>query len=183
MDLYSYINIGMWLGWFTYWAIAARSATRGTSSERRSSRLIQLAAVVVSVSLLGARLVHVGLPGGPWVDLVGNVVTVLGLAFAIWARRHLGANWSGRVELKEGHRVVRSGPYAIVRHPIYTGILVAIVGSAIIAREVTAFGAVLVMLAAFLRKIRMEETVLLGAFGTAYEKYRCEVKALVPFVV
>jgi protein-S-isoprenylcysteine O-methyltransferase Ste14 len=110
-------------------------------------------------------------------------MTALGLMLAIWGRVHLGKEWSGRVELKPGHHLVRSGPYAWVRHPIYAGILWAVAGSALVARELTAALAVMVMLAAYRRKIRMEEAVLSKAFGAEYGAYRRVVKALVPFVV
>jgi protein-S-isoprenylcysteine O-methyltransferase Ste14 len=79
--------------------------------------------------------------------------------------------------------VVRTGPYAWVRHPIYAGILVAIAGSALVARELTAALAVVIMTAAYWRKVRMEEAVLLKSFGPEYQSYRREVKALVPFIV
>ena len=79
--------------------------------------------------------------------------------------------------------MIRTGPYAWVRHPIYTGILVGLLGSVMVVREVTSPLGVLVMLAAYLRKIRMEEAVLVKAFGDEYGAYRREVKALVPFVV
>jgi protein-S-isoprenylcysteine O-methyltransferase Ste14 len=179
----SIINVVLWVTWFAYWVIAAKSAARGASFERRSSRILHLGAVLASLALLLVRPVHLGLPGGPVVDAAGDLITGLGLAFAIWARVHLGQHWSGRVEVKEGHQVVRTGPYSLVRHPIYTGILVGIAGSAVVARELTSFLAVVVMLAAYLRKIQMEEAVLLEVFGAEYEAYRRKVKALVPFVV
>jgi protein-S-isoprenylcysteine O-methyltransferase Ste14 len=96
---------------------------------------------------------------------------------------HLGAHGSGRIELKEGHRIVRSGPYGWVRHPIYAGIVMAIAGSALVAGEATALLAPVVLLAAYLRKVRMEEAVLLRTFGDEYQAYRRDVKALLLFVV
>jgi protein-S-isoprenylcysteine O-methyltransferase Ste14 len=177
------INLALWIAWLTYWIVAARSAPRGASFERRTSRFLHLGAALISLAALLLRPVHFELPAGAAVDAAGDVVTGLGLAFAIWARIHLGQCWSGRVEVKQGHRVVRTGPYALVRHPIYAGILMAIAGSAIVAGELTAFLAVVIMTASYLRKVRMEEAVLLQSFGSEYEAYRREVKALVPFVV
>jgi len=182
MAVPSIINLAIWTAWLAYWIVAARSAARGASFERRASRFLHLGAALISLAALLLRPVHLGLPGGGAVDAAGDLVTGLGLAFAIWARIHLGQCWSGRVEVKQGHRVVRTGPYAWVRHPIYAGILIAIAGSAIVAGELTAFVAVVIMTAAYLRKIRMEEAVLLQSLGPEYEAYRREVKALVPFV-
>lgn len=177
------VSLALWMTWAAYWIVAARSSPRGASLERSASRLVHLGAAVASLALLVTRPLEVAIPGGPAVAVVGDVVTGIGLAFAIWARVHLGANWSGRVELKEGHRVVRTGPYGWVRHPIYAGIVMAVAGSALVAGEVTALLAPVVMLAAYLRKVRMEEAVLLRTFGGEYEAYRRDVKAIVPFVV
>lgn len=176
-------NVILWLTWAAYWIVAARSAPRGASHERSASRLVHLGAAVASLALLVTRPLEVAIPGGPIVAVAGDAVTGIGLAIAVWARIHLGANWSGRIELKEGHRVVRTGPYGWVRHPIYSGIVIAIAGGALVAGEATALLTPVVMLAAYLRKVRMEEAVLLRTFGDEYEAYRRDVRALVPFVV
>ena len=183
MTVASIINFAFWMAWLAYWIVAARSAAGGASFERRASRLLHLVAALISLAALLFRPVHFGLPCGGALDVAGDLVTGFGLAFAIWARIHLGQCWSGRVEVKQGHRVVRTGPYAWVRHPIYAGILMAIAGSAMVAGELSAFLAVVIMTAAYLRKIRMEEAVLRQSFGSEYEAYQREVKALVPFVV
>jgi protein-S-isoprenylcysteine O-methyltransferase Ste14 len=81
----------------------------------------------------------------------------LGLAFAVWARRHIGSNWSGTVTVKENHALVRTGPYAWVRHPIYTGLLAAILGSAIARGELRGVWAVALCTIAFVSKLRTEE--------------------------
>lgn len=177
------VNIALWLTWTAYWIAAARSAPRGASLERSASRLVHLGAAIASLALLVTHPLQAAIPGGPIVAVVGDVVTGIGLAFAIWARIHLGQNWSGRLELKKGHRVVRSGPYGLVRHPIYAGIIMATAGSSLVAGQATAFLAPVIMLTAYLRKVRMEEAVLLRTFGAEYEAYRRDVKALVPFLV
>ncbi len=176
------VNLVLWLSWAAYWIIAARSTPRSASLERSASRFLHLGAALISLLLLLTKPLQIEIPGGLLVSLVGDLVTGLGLVIAIGARVHLGANWSGRIELKDGHRIVRTGPYGWVRHPIYSGIVVAITGSALASGELTALLAPAIMLAAYLRKIRMEETVLLRTFGTEHEAYRREVKALVPFV-
>jgi protein-S-isoprenylcysteine O-methyltransferase Ste14 len=182
MSVPAAINLALWVAWLACWIIAARSAPRGTSRERKTSRLVHLTAALASLFCLLAHPFPSALPGGTKLAVVGDALTCLGLGFAIWARVHLGQQWSGRVEVKQQRRLVRSGPYAWVRHPIYAGILLAIAGSALVAGELTALLAVVIMGAAYLRKVRMEEAVLLDVFGEEYQRYRREVRALIPFL-
>ncbi len=107
-----------------------------------------------------------------------------GLAFStVAARRHLGRNWSGTVTLKEDHELIRTGPYRRARHPIYTGMLVGFIGSAISLGEVRGVVAVGLVIVAFLIKIRLEERWMTESFGDAYRRYRTEVKALIPYLL
>ena len=108
-------------------------------------------------------------------------MTVLGLLFTVWGRIHLGRYWSGMVTLKEGHRLIRTGPYALVRHPLYTGFLRGGAGSALAARTVDAAIGFALLLAAYLVKLRREETLLTREFGDEYLRFKREVPALVPF--
>jgi protein-S-isoprenylcysteine O-methyltransferase Ste14 len=117
------------------------------------------------------------------VVIPGLLVLLLGIGFAVWARVHLGTNWSSRPAIHENHTITRTGPYAIVRHPIYTGLLTGILGTAIATGSLLAFVSLFVMFVLFLLKIRMEEQFLLEEFGEEYERYRGEVKALVPRVL
>jgi protein-S-isoprenylcysteine O-methyltransferase Ste14 len=117
------------------------------------------------------------------VIIAGVGVTIAGLGFAVWARRHLGTNWSARPAIKTNHTITRTGPYAVVRHPIYTGTLVAILGTAIATGTWVAFGIFIVVLCALLVKIHIEESFLLEEFGGEYAAYRREVATLIPFVV
>jgi protein-S-isoprenylcysteine O-methyltransferase Ste14 len=98
------------------------------------------------------------------------------------ARIHLGKYWSGVITLKEGHRLIRSGPYRLARHPIYTGFLTANLGTAITASSGDAFLGFALILVAFLIKIHREEKVLAGEFGDEYTRFRREVAALVPML-
>jgi protein-S-isoprenylcysteine O-methyltransferase Ste14 len=113
----------------------------------------------------------------------GVILTAAGLAFTVWARVHLAGNWSGVVTLKEGHTLVRDGPYRYVRHPIYTGLLLALIGSAIARDEWRGVLAVALAFVALWRKLGLEERWLTEIFGDEYRRYRREVRALIPFVV
>jgi Putative protein-S-isoprenylcysteine methyltransferase len=103
------------------------------------------------------------------------------MLFTVWARVRLGGNWSGIVTIKHDHELIASGPYAIVRHPIYTGLLVAFIGSAMVLGEWRGVLAVLVAWWALWRKLRLEERWMAERFGQQYEAYCRRVPALVPF--
>jgi protein-S-isoprenylcysteine O-methyltransferase Ste14 len=135
-----------------------------------------LATLHVPFSWLAMRIVR---PSGGWFWL-GLALVVLGLAFSVSARVWLGNNWSGVVTLKQDHELIRSGPYRWVRHPIYTGLLLAILGSAIALGEWRGLIALVLVAAAVLRRIAIEERFLTQQFGAAYARYRAEVPALVP---
>jgi len=113
---------------------------------------------------------------------VGLAITVIGLGFAVWARLHIGRNWDALVALKENHQLVRTGPYAIVRHPIYSGFISATLGTAIAQGDVGGLISTALIAIAWGYKSRVEEAFMIEAFGAEYEQYRREVKALIPFV-
>jgi protein-S-isoprenylcysteine O-methyltransferase Ste14 len=117
------------------------------------------------------------------VSLVGTAITFVGLGFSVWARNHLGTNWSSQPMIKMDHKLIRTGPYQIVRNPIYTGILVAFVGTALVIGEYWAVIAIFIVLPMLLVKIWMEEKFLLEEFGEEYVQYKKEVKMLIPFIV
>ena len=94
---------------------------------------------------------------------VGLALTVAGLAFAVWARFHIGTNWSPLIHLKEGHELIRTGPYAIVRHPIYSGLMLATLGTAIALGRLSGFIAFVLVVAAWGCKSRLEESVSLNS--------------------
>jgi protein-S-isoprenylcysteine O-methyltransferase Ste14 len=120
------------------------------------------------------------LPGSPVFDVVGVTLTAVGVGFAIWARFYLGQNWSGAVTIKVDHQLIRSGPYAWVRHPIYTGFLLAIIGTAVTRRELRGLIAIVLLGLAFWIKIQMEEVFMRKTFGPEYEEYSAATGALIP---
>jgi protein-S-isoprenylcysteine O-methyltransferase Ste14 len=171
----------IWIVFSIYWEIAAKSAARDKSGESSASRGLHL--FVVNAALL---LLFVPVPGlnGRYLPAVlsplGLAIQSCGVLLAVWARRHLGRNWSGRVTLKVDHELVRTGPYRFVRHPIYTALLAMYAGTAVVSGEWHALvGFVLVPLA-YWRKIRIEEANLAGAFGASWDDYRSSTPALVP---
>jgi protein-S-isoprenylcysteine O-methyltransferase Ste14 len=178
----------VWIGWIASWMAAsfwsARTEKRAATWETWTYRIAVLAGAVLlwlgaGRMLAQTRLWHVGY-GGAYA-LVG--VTLAGILFTWWARLHLGRLWSSAITRKQDHRVVDTGPYALVRHPIYTGLIAAILATAAAEATVTALlGGVLIVFGLWL-KARAEERFLMAELGTdAYGAYRRRVPMLVPFL-
>jgi protein-S-isoprenylcysteine O-methyltransferase Ste14 len=115
-----------------------------------------------------------------FVESLALFLTATGIAFAIWARFYIGQNWSGAVTIKVGHQLVRGGPYRWVRHPIYSGILLALFGTALARRQVIGFVAVMLFCMGFWLKIRLEEQFMRKTFGEQYIEYSRSTGTLVP---
>ena len=181
----------MWAAWALYWWITSTNVKATARREPILSRWAHLGPMAIAAWLLLAP--QVALPGldarflaeaaAPVAFAIGATLTAAGLLFAVWARRHIGRNWSATVTLKEGHELVTSGPYALVRHPIYTGLLLAFMGSGFARGDLGGVVAVVLVLAALWRKLRMEERWMCEQFGEAYLAYRRRVAALVPFLL
>jgi protein-S-isoprenylcysteine O-methyltransferase Ste14 len=176
----------LWLAWLAYWGYASRDVKATRWSESVLSRASHLAPLVfagillsrhVSLPVLSARF----LPRNNLDSVLGAVLVAAGLGFSVWARRHLGRNWSSLVVLKQDHALVRSGPYRRLRHPIYTGILLAFLGVAVTVGEGRGLLALAFAFLAFERKIREEERRMRETFPE-YDQYRRETFALIPHV-
>jgi protein-S-isoprenylcysteine O-methyltransferase Ste14 len=183
---------GVWLLWMVYWGISAIGVKSAIRVESNASRFFKYwLPIIVAVLLLwysrgwlqGTPLGRRFVPAELWVVWLGLALTVAGLAFSCWARVILGRNWSGVVQLKQDHELIVRGPYSMVRHPIYTGLLLAFLGSALAVGEWRALLAVLIVGVSFWRKLRLEEHWLCDLFGDQYRDYMQRVKALVPGIL
>jgi protein-S-isoprenylcysteine O-methyltransferase Ste14 len=168
-----------------YWSAAAKDSKPAESSESKASRRFHLIVLnagvlllIFSFSIPGFRMRI--LPASPMVQAAGLALEITGFALAIWARRALGSNWSGEVRIATGHQLVRTGPYQWIRHPIYTAVLTMYVGILMVAGEVHAIAGLVMIVLAYLRKIRMEETILAAQFGEEFAAWRKETWALAP---
>jgi len=183
LDL-SKLNGLLWAIWAAYWIYSARNTKRDIKKQDQGGRLAHLAALIVGFSLIFAvdRFSSFALANFSSISLqiVGCLVTLAGQVFCVWARHHLGQNWSGTVTLKENHALVRSGPYKISRHPIYTGFLFSVIGSALTSGTGIAFLGLMLITASYLRKIRIEEAVLSKQFGEDYSQFQADVPMLFP---
>lgn len=176
------IIAAIWLAWLTSWWIAALWHGRASVKAPRGSYRGQMAVIALGFLLLFAswpRYQWMLWPVGPALGWAMVALTLAGVGFTWWARVHLGALWSGGVEAKEGHRVVESGPYALVRHPIYSGLIAAAAAMAVVRATPLSFAGVGLFALGFALKARVEERFLEAELG-GYDDYRRRVPMLVP---
>ena len=179
----------VWLGFVLYWQIKARRAKETERLEGATSRVVRSlvflsAIVLMSVPNIPAPFLYrYFLTPGLVSFFTGAIVTLAGLVFAIWAREQLGTNWSRSVTIKKDHELITSGPYALVRHPIYTGILTGFLGSVIAEGQIRSLIAMAMVSIVLWFKLRLEENWMKGQFGASYEAYSRRVAALVPFLL
>ena len=179
----------LWIIFLAYWLISALRLKAVKTQESTGSRFVYQAPLWAAWILLFTRssfwgiLGHRFLPQSPFVAITGLILTALGIAFAFWARYTLGQNWSSKVTIKVEHELIRSGPYAYVRHPIYTGILLALVGTALAIAEWRALIAVALVWIAFYTKARVEEKMLAQEFGAAFEEHRQRTGFFLPRLI
>lgn len=176
----------LWLFWGVVWLSLALWVDRTVQSQTIGERVEHALPTALGCYLLAgkpplAALAATVVPRAPARLWALVALTALGIGWTFWARAHLGRLWSGIVTLKEGHRIVRSGPYGITRHPIYTGLLLAIAATAAARGTLAALLGAAIIVAAFRFKLGQEETMLLAHFGDAYRAYQREVPALLPF--
>ncbi|HKM86963.1 MAG TPA: isoprenylcysteine carboxylmethyltransferase family protein [Xanthobacteraceae bacterium] len=178
----------LWLAWLAYWIVAAGNVKAVRRREPLASRLGHVALSALAAALLAfpdRRL--------PWLDerflprtmiayWLGLIMLAVGIVFAVWARNYLGRNWSGSVTVKQNHELIRTGPYRLVRHPIYSGLLLAILGTAIAFGEWRGLLAFALLTGSLLLKLRIEERFMSESFPNEYARYRAEVPALIPFI-
>src|SRR6516165_4091711 len=178
----------IWLAWVVSWVVAAFwSGRTKTHVPTWDSWIYRLPILLGAIFLmpLTARVLGAGplYDLGNWGTYLLALVTVLGISFTWWARIHLGRFWSNAITHKEDHRIIDTGPYGLVRHPIYTGLIAAILATGLAVGTVTAIlGAVLISLGMW-QKARMEEGFLTNELGAeAYGPYCRRVPMLIPFL-
>lgn len=181
------VNV-LWAAWLLTWVAAAFGTAKTVVRQSPAAWLAHGVWIWVGAALLffldtrrsGRPFNIFLLPAHAWIAWTGVGLVVAGLGYTVWARVHLGRMWSGTVTLKAEHALVRSGPYAVTRHPIYTGLILALVGTALVRDTLGALAGFAFCLVGVILKIRQEEQLLIGHFGDAYRAYMAEVPALVP---
>ena len=184
MPILTNILILLWITFVVYWLVSAigvkRNVKGGSWARGAGIRIVVAVAVVLLLQASSFwRIFGYEFNGG--IQTLGVVLCAIGIGVAIWARVYLGRNWSGTPSMKEGHELVTGGPYAFVRHPIYTGMLLALFGSAL-AAGVLWFIVFLFFCGNFLYRIPIEERYMMQLFPDQYSLYKKRTKALIPFI-
>jgi len=183
---YSLAFAVLWIAWLISWAVgalwASKPASRPPRQDERFYWLLTVAGGVLLVLNYRTGRPSLEWTSPDWLERVLVAIAALGLASTWWARVYLGTLWSGRVTRKADHRIIETGPYRYVRHPIYTGVLVAIWASALVRPGPLGLAGAALLTVSFVLKLRLEERFLMQELGPAeYEGYRRRVPMLVPF--
>src|SRR5580693_6837901 len=178
----------VWIVFVVYWQIKAGDTKTTQRIEPAGSRMLRIFIFLIAIALLSIPRIPLAWlyaqiwQQGYWPFWLGAAITVAGLLFAVWARVHLGRNWSRSVTIKQDHELITTGPYAVVRHPIYTGILTGLLGTAIALSQVRGIIVLALFFLAFWLKLRMEEQWMRSQFGETYATYARRTAALVPYL-
>jgi protein-S-isoprenylcysteine O-methyltransferase Ste14 len=188
MSIYTGLTILCWCALLTYWFVKASKVKAAVQTQTKTSRYIYMVIMISGFTITYARVFAQGIfgyqliPVNDFTGIAGLAVCISGVAFAIWARKTLGNNWSGEVTLKKEHELVQSGPYKIVRHPIYTGFEIGLLGVAITIGQLKGLVGLSIVFVNHYFKTRMEEEIMCRQFPAQYPEYIRRVKRLVPFV-
>jgi protein-S-isoprenylcysteine O-methyltransferase Ste14 len=171
------------LAWIVSGFFTKRTVKRARRARLPSTLDRVLLAVVVAVALIATKY-----GGTLWTPspLVGGLlagIVAIGLIFTLWARARIGRTWSAAVVLKEDHELIRTGPYAIVRHPIYTGFIVMALGTALDAGAAAGLALVGALSVGLWVKSRREDELMAASFPVEYPEYKRHVRAFIPYVL
>ena len=181
MTIYNwFINI-FWLIIIFYWVVSSSKTGKVVKREKKWQGLWLPTAFIILLLLQIYVFRFDLIPHITLLEVIGVILCGLGVAFALWARIYLGRNWNAKPSVQEGHELVTSGPYKFVRHPIYTGVMTAILGSVLV--DGTLWLIIFVLFGVeLIRRISVEEKLMMDLFPTTYPKYMKRTKALVPFI-
>jgi protein-S-isoprenylcysteine O-methyltransferase Ste14 len=175
----------LWILFYSFWLLSAIGVKKTVLAtpwwKGLGIRVLLALAVVVGTRVPHLRHSFFRHPTGLASNFAGMVLCTAGLSLAVWARINLGRNWGTPMSLKQGHELVTTGPYCFVRHPIYTGILVAVVGTAFVAGMFWLL-IFLIICPFFVYSARTEERFMMQTFPDAYPEYKKRTSALVPFL-
>jgi protein-S-isoprenylcysteine O-methyltransferase Ste14 len=176
------LKIAIALAWIPFWIYWLAAATR--AKESRGRRWTPIGGLTVIAVLVIVRVLRTGglVVHSPVLGAIGAVVFVSGLGLAVWARVHLGRNWGMPMTERVEPELITSGPYRLIRHPIYTGLLLAVTGTALATNFIGLIVAA-VLCGVFYRAATVEERNLIAAFPTSYPAYRDSTKMLIPFIL
>lgn len=175
-----------WIVFLLYWIVSAIRTRVTVQTESFASRYLIVLIETVGFVLLFRHAAGIGFLGGRFMHrtlasaIVGSILTWMGIGLAIWARYHLAEYWSARITIKEDHQLIRTGPYARLRHPIYSGIILAAIGSAVVIDQWRCVLGVCLILTGYCIKARKEEAMLTQQFGESFREHQKHAGFLIP---
>ena len=176
----------IWAAFGGYWRAAAWNSKTPESRESKTYRYARWGVLLVTFWLIFSERAGVGflgrrfVPTLHWIVYLGFILTLCGLALAIWARRHLSRYWSDMVGIQSGHQLICTGPYAYIRHPIYSGVLLAIAGTVVMLGEWRGLLAFVLQFSSWAVKAKKEEKLLAGHFGEQFAEHLQRTGFLLP---
>ena len=180
------VDVVIGVGWAVFWIywIAASVGVKAGRTRWARFAYVRVAIILVALLLLRLRVLkgHRAVTHDPWLQGIGLAIFVLGLALAVWARIYIGRNWGMPMSEKADPELVTTGPYSTIRHPIYSGIILAMVGTAV-AVSLYWLIAVALLGAYFLYSAVMEERYMAEVFPDSYPRYKQSTKMLIPFIL
>ena len=180
MNFFVFSSMILWLVLFVYWIF--RSKSKGILNEIAGLVKLIFSGLVLYVPVF-LPLEYFSYKQFTIVGITGLIITLFGFTVCIISREYLSKNWSGKVTIQEKHTLVKNGPYGIIRHPIYAGVLVMMSGSGIITGNLFGFVWVLFCFFGLFRKSKQEEKLLEKEFGEIYEEYKKETKMMIPYIL
>lgn len=176
----------LWICVGIFWVAGWLGSKPSVRAQATKSRALQLSFEIAAFYLLLYKerlpsfLRMRVLPDSVATHWMAIALAAAGAGLAVWARLSLGTNWSARVTIKQQHELVRSGPYAVVRHPIYSGLLLMVLGTAVEIGQVRGFLALALAFTGWFLKSRTEDAFMEQHFGGEYLQYKQQVKGLIP---
>jgi len=169
------------------WLVSTFSVKPTKECQHWGGQLATIAYLTLTYLLLAEKIPWRGinariLPDEWALRLLGDIIIFTGLVISIWARLSLGTNWSVTVTFREGHELIQRGPYRFVRHPIYTGFLMMIAGTAVVVGTISGLTSLIICFLGTWWKLRKEEALLMKHLPDVYQRYKSHTKALVPFI-
>jgi protein-S-isoprenylcysteine O-methyltransferase Ste14 len=179
-----------WIGVALVWLVGLAFTKRVVRRQATGARAFQIALGMLAAALMASKWLDRGwiaisfVPHNPvvhrLVDWIGLVLTFAGCLFACWARVALGGNWSDEATVKDNHELIVKGPYSLTRHPIYTGLLAAVVGTTLVMGQWRSIIGLVIVVLMLMLKMSQEERLMTQQFPGVYPNYRQRVKALIP---
>ncbi len=186
---YTDIAFYSWLLLLLVWLPGYVTAKKNVRVERTAAQVIATILIMLAITFIFS---NAGTPPPPHLiqltpktlplGVIGLLIDLCGIAFAIWARIILGRNWSGMIAVKENPALVQRGPYALVRHPIYTGMAFALFGTALLIGTLTAYLGFICGVTAFIIRTYNEDAIMAQQFPSEHPGYRARTKRLIPFI-